>query len=65
MRFSGYCFHMKTSIYGDFQICISLPLIMANTLLRRTGKALSIFSFFSGLVRLWRLNKKVAWVNLD
>ena len=26
MEFSGYYFYMKTSIKGDFQICISVPL---------------------------------------
>ena len=25
-KFSRYCFHMNTNIYGDFQICISVPL---------------------------------------
>ena len=25
-KFSGYCFYMNTNIYGDFQICISVPL---------------------------------------
>ena len=26
-KFSGYCFYMKTNLYGNFQICISVPLI--------------------------------------
>ena len=26
-KFSGYCFDINTNIYGDFQICISVPLI--------------------------------------
>ena len=25
-KFSGYCFYIKTNIYGDFQICVSVPL---------------------------------------
>ena len=25
-KFSGYLFYVKTNIYGDFQICISVPL---------------------------------------
>ena len=25
-KFSGYCFYMNRDIYGDFQICISVPL---------------------------------------
>ena len=25
-KFSGYCFYMDTNIWGDFQICISVPL---------------------------------------
>ena len=25
-KFSGYSFYMNTNIYGDFQICITLPL---------------------------------------
>ena len=25
-KYSGYCFYMSTSLYGDFQICISVPL---------------------------------------
>ena len=28
-KFSGYCFYMNTNIYGDFQICISVPLNFA------------------------------------
>ena len=27
VKFSGYCFFMNPNISGDFQICISLPLI--------------------------------------
>ena len=26
VKFSGYYFYLKTNIYGDFQICISVPL---------------------------------------
>ena len=29
-KFSGYCFHMKTNIKGDSQICISVPLKMSQ-----------------------------------
>ena len=25
-KFSGYCFYIKTNMYGDFQICIRVPL---------------------------------------
>ena len=25
-KFSDYCFYMNTNIYGNFQICISVPL---------------------------------------
>ena len=25
-KFSWYCFYMNANIYGDFQICISVPL---------------------------------------
>ena len=25
-KFSGYCFYLNINIYGDFQICISVPL---------------------------------------
>ena len=25
-EFSQYCFYMNTNIWGDFQICISVPL---------------------------------------
>ena len=32
VKFSGYMF-MKTNIYGDFQICISLPLRTAKNAL--------------------------------
>ena len=28
---SGYYFYMNLNIWGDFQICISVPLIEANT----------------------------------
>ena len=28
-KFSAYCFYMKANIYGDFQICISVPLMEA------------------------------------
>ena len=27
MKFSGYCFYINTNLWGDFQICISVPLI--------------------------------------
>ena len=27
MKFSGYCFYMNTNLHGDFQICISVPLM--------------------------------------
>ena len=27
-KFSVYCFYMNTNIYGDFQTCISVPLIL-------------------------------------
>ena len=26
-KFPGYCFYINTNIYGDFQICISVPLM--------------------------------------
>ena len=26
-KFSGYCFYLNTNIYGDIQICISVPLM--------------------------------------
>ena len=26
VKFSGYCFYMNTNVWGDFQICISMPL---------------------------------------
>ena len=29
-KFSGYYFYMNTNIQGDFQICISVPLIMQH-----------------------------------
>ena len=31
--FSGYHFHMNTSLQGDFQICISVPLMEDKKLL--------------------------------
>ena len=31
VKFSGYCFYMNTNMYGDFQICISVPLIIILT----------------------------------
>ena len=27
-KFSGYCFYMNPNIRGNFQICISVPLII-------------------------------------
>ena len=30
MKFSGYYFYINTNIKGDFQICISVPLIYAE-----------------------------------
>ena len=27
-KFSGYCFYRNTNVYWDFQICISVPLIL-------------------------------------
>ena len=31
VKFSGYYFYMNTTIYGDFLICVSVPLINFNT----------------------------------
>ena len=31
MKFSGYCFYINKNIQGDFQICISVPLILLPT----------------------------------
>ena len=33
MEFSGYCFYIDTNIYGDFQICISVPLSSFNSII--------------------------------
>ena len=30
-KFLGYCFYMNTNLLGDFQICISVPLILEAT----------------------------------
>ena len=27
VQFSGYCFYMNTNLSGDFEICISVPLV--------------------------------------
>ena len=32
-KFSGYCFYMHTTILGDFQICISVPLKQHDTII--------------------------------
>ena len=29
-KLSGYCFYMNTNKQGDFEICISVPLMMKN-----------------------------------
>ena len=46
-KFSGYCFHMKTNIQRDFQICITLPLISIHN----ANKNL-FWSFFQDNVRV-------------
>ena len=33
-KFSGYSFYIYLNILGDFQICISLPLIQVTAVLR-------------------------------
>ena len=32
VKFSEYCFNMNTNILGDFQICISVPLMILLTM---------------------------------
>ena len=32
-KFSGYCFYINTSIYGDSQICIRVPLKLSSNLI--------------------------------
>ena len=40
VKFAGYCFYVNENIQGDFQICISIPLIHFGRLrLRHTTKA--------------------------
>ena len=34
-KFPGYCFYTNTNIYGDFQICISVPLKFKQDLISR------------------------------
>ena len=31
-NFSGYCFYLHTNISGNFQICVSVPLIFAEVI---------------------------------
>ena len=40
-EFSGYYFYMKTNIKGDFQICISVPLIHKLFLINHHLKVIS------------------------
>ena len=39
-KLSGYCFYLKTNIYGDFEICISVPLRCKAVSLFDTGNTL-------------------------
>ena len=34
-KFSGYCFYMNKNIHGDFQICISVPLMQDSEFHKR------------------------------
>ena len=39
VNFSGYYFDMNLNIWGDFQICISVPLILVQLFFRYTNFA--------------------------
>ena len=53
-KFSGYYFYMNTNIYGDFQICVSVPLRKKR--IKWQAKHLQLFQrmkhFFSKQIKL-------------
>ena len=45
VEFPGYCFYMNTNIYGDFQICMGVPLTDSIKVVRAYLGLKIIFSF--------------------
>ena len=38
-KFLGYFFYMNTNIYGDFQICIGVPLIIIKMKMKMKNRS--------------------------
>ena len=62
MKFAGL--RNQKICSGEYQPLVALVKNCKNRT-TRTGKAVSIFSFFSELERWWQLNEKVVGVSLD
>ena len=42
-KFSGHCLYMNRNILGDFQICISVPLMLARSRIEENESLISLF----------------------
>ena len=60
-KFSGYFFYINTNIWGDFQICISVPLVTLKITQKKSPQklckkvVLKNFAIFTGKHLGWRL----------
>ena len=59
VKFSGYYFHMNLNIWGDFQICISVPLSNSMNIFKRNSRLyLHLYLDFKNppqlIIHLWR-----------
>ena len=53
MKSSAYCFHMKTKILADFQICISVPLIWNKLIKPQKRQLWNDTLFFIAVNNFW------------
>ena len=58
-KFSGYCFYINTKIYGDFQICINIPLNISRPIYFKKISAQD----FEDYICTNKLDKFLFWKN--
>ena len=61
MKFSGYYLYMNSNIWGDFQICISVPLSKSVCRASEPMETLMLYIFPQKLLRIWNsmVRKKI------
>ena len=61
-KFSGYCFYMSTNIYGNFEICISVPLTFSSMKSFKMNQlTCGVYFFFIWLVERTQLREEPIW----